>query len=111
MLFGVHSYDQRPFRRLSLRQGTLIVSYDPNLQTSEDMTNQVVPLEGATLTRAVDPLDGSVRIVVAYKTDEYGGRERLIIEPKGDDVESTITAFERQIKLAANIRNKFKPRL
>jgi hypothetical protein len=70
-----------------------------------------MPLEGATLTRAVDPLDGSVRIVVAYKTDEYGGRERLIIEPNQDDVEATVTAFERQIKTAAAMRNKWKPRL
>ena len=95
---------------MTLRQGTLIVSYDPNLQSSEEFPSQVVPLEGATLTRAVEPLDGSVRSVIAYKTDEYGGRERLIIEPKGDDVESTIKALERQIKLSATMRNKWKPR-
>jgi hypothetical protein len=76
----------------------------------DDSELEMLNMEGASLSKAIDPLDGTVRIAILLKPDDSGHRERIIIEPRPEEVDTTLAALEKQIRLAEINKNKWKPR-
>eukprot|EP00042_Codosiga_hollandica_P042065 m.380603 g.380603 ORF g.380603 m.380603 type:complete len:632 (+) comp56235_c0_seq2:352-2247(+) len=78
-----------PKKSISLQHGVLSVS-----------GMKPMSLEGASIARAIDPQDGSMRVVVTSKPDASGKRERLVLEPSKEEFAPTISHLERQIQTA-----------
>jgi len=103
-----------PARHVSARNGSLYVSHNPlagqSTNAAIDLPVDLVNLDGATVSKAIDPIDGSHRILINYKADEVGNRERLIIEPHPKEFDIIMGALEMQIQNAQNMKAKWKMR-
>jgi hypothetical protein len=70
----------------------------------------MIDLADATVQQETDPLDGSVRVIVTYKPNPGAEPQRLIFEPRGEDLKPTVQALERQVKAANANRVNWKRR-
>jgi hypothetical protein len=94
-----------------MHHGALFVTNkNPATNEYEPSPSESISLDGATITKAIDPLDGSVRIVISYKTDDTMNRERLILETKPEEIDQTISLLEVHINLASKIKHKWVTR-
>ena len=70
-----------------------------------------VSLEGATIDKEINAADGSTRLVVTINTaTKTGQKEKLILEPKAPDLDTTYNTITQQISTANSMRSQWKGR-